>query len=174
MNQWKFMLCFTLLVWWGITPFKWKTIFPFTFLPQTPPSGHIYSYSKNTLQKYALKNTVDGTAFVSECWNGGFHNIQISPCPIISTSVNLGKSLKMIKHHNFNTHPQRGRRYSYHQKKCDVFNSVVILSSSWLSDPLATGVSYYFFPPFSLEYIITALFLPCQQGVLHRVNNLVI
>lgn len=60
------------------------------------------------------------------------------------------------------------------KKKSDVFNSAVILSSSWLSDPLATGVSYYFFPPFSLEYIITALFLPCQQGVLHRVNNLVI
>lgn len=164
----KVVLCFSLLVVLWITIFKQHLFFISVLLPQSPSSGCIYSYTEET--PLLLKNPASSKTIGYNCISTQSvemavffisFNIQMSTCTIISTSVNLVKTLKMIKHHNL-TPAHRGVEGNFTIKKCDVFNSIFFLSSSWLSDPLATGVSHYSPPPFSLEYIIKVLFLLCQ------------
>lgn len=87
-------------------------------------------------------------------WTGCFtalSDIQVSLCKSTSPSVNLVKSLKMIKHHNLTPGVEGTLTI---KKRVMFFNSIFFLSSPWLWDPLAIGVSHYFLPPFPFEYII--------------------
>lgn len=140
--------------------FSAKVIFLSFLLSQLPSSGRICSYTLETsllvnpaslkpwdVILYAIPGypCIDIAAFTVFFF---FLNI---PWKMIAASVSLVKSLKMIKRHNL-TPAHRGVEGPLTIKKCDVFNSIFFSSSSWLWDPLATGVSHYF-PPTIFSWI---------------------